>query len=156
MTEWLSTHTAKRWSWLSCCPAHFKLYLVHFSLMNDFYFPLEFAVFFQSIYLFWPCYMACGMLVLQLGIKPIFGVEPRSLNHWTSREVPSGHICKDSLLTRMSPFLSYTKGTAASAHVLGTSQVCPLIWGFWFDITGVFLDLSKLGSTSICSPWMAP
>ena len=71
--------------------------------------------------------MACGILVPQLGIKPISGVEPRSLNHWTSREVPSGHICKDSLLTRMSPLLAYMKGTAASAHVLGISEDCPLI-----------------------------
>ena len=98
-----------------------------------------------SIYLFWPYYVACGILVPQLGIKPISGVEPRSLNHWTSREVSSAHIFKDSLFTRMSPLLSYMKGTAASVHVLGISQACPLIWGFWFDITGICLDSSKLG-----------
>ena len=33
--------------------------------------------------------MACGILVPQRGLKPVFpAVEVQSLNHWTSREVP--------------------------------------------------------------------
>ena len=39
--------------------------------------------------LFWPCHVACGILVPRPGMEPIPpAVEVRSLNHWTAREVP--------------------------------------------------------------------
>ena len=41
-------------------------------------------------FFFWPRYVACGILVPQPGIKPVPpAVEARSLNHWTTREVPA-------------------------------------------------------------------
>ena len=44
---------------------------------------------FNFILLFWPQYVACGILVPQSGIKPGYpGSEAQSLNHWTTREVP--------------------------------------------------------------------
>ena len=46
----------------------------------------------HSIYLFlifWSCCMACGILVPWPRIEPVpLAVEARSLNHWTTREVP--------------------------------------------------------------------
>ena len=46
------------------------------------------GLFFFSL-IFWPCCMACGVLVPQLGIEPEPpAVEAQSLNHWTTREVP--------------------------------------------------------------------
>ena len=42
----------------------------------------------ERIFLFWLC-TACGIKVPRPGIKPWpFALEARSLNHWTSREVP--------------------------------------------------------------------
>ena len=35
------------------------------------------------------CRTACGILVPQLGVKPVRpAVQAQSLNHWTSKEVP--------------------------------------------------------------------
>ena len=40
-------------------------------------------------FLFWPRHAACGIFVPRPGIKPVPpALEVRSLNHWTSREVP--------------------------------------------------------------------
>ena len=40
--------------------------------------------------IFWPCCMACGILVPWPGIEPMSpAVEAWSLNNWTTREVPS-------------------------------------------------------------------
>ena len=42
---------------------------------------------------FWPCCVACGILVPRLGIKPMFpAVEVQSPNHWTAREVPGSFL----------------------------------------------------------------
>ena len=41
-------------------------------------------------YIFWPCYVACGILVPQPGLEP--GAPPmevQSLKHWTTREIPN-------------------------------------------------------------------
>ena len=39
-------------------------------------------------FFFWLCCMACGVLVLQSGIKPMpSALEVRGFNHWTAREV---------------------------------------------------------------------
>ena len=46
---------------------------------------------------FWPCLMACGILVPRPGIEPVSpAVEARSLNHWTSRDVPKLTFLKKS------------------------------------------------------------
>ena len=43
-----------------------------------------------SIYMFWPCRIACGILVPQPGIEPgAPAVRAPSPNHWTAREFPS-------------------------------------------------------------------
>ena len=48
---------------------------------------LESGFFF--LFLFWPCFMACGILVPQSGIELFPAVvEAQSLNPWTAREVP--------------------------------------------------------------------
>ena len=40
-------------------------------------------------YFFWPCHVACGILVSQPGVEPMPpAVEVQSLNHWTAREGP--------------------------------------------------------------------
>ena len=37
---------------------------------------------------FWPCHVACGILVPRPGTEPVPpAVEVQSLNHWTAREV---------------------------------------------------------------------
>ena len=41
-------------------------------------------------FIFWPCCVACGILVPRPEIKPHApAVKVQSLNHWTAREVPS-------------------------------------------------------------------
>ena len=43
---------------------------------------------------FWPQSNACGIWVPWLGIELIqFALGARSLNHWTTREVPEAYIC---------------------------------------------------------------
>ena len=42
------------------------------------------------MYIFWPCCVACGILVPQPGSEPTApALETWGLNHWTAREVPS-------------------------------------------------------------------
>ena len=73
------------------------------------------------ILIFWPCRMACRILVPRPGIEPVPpAVEVQSLNHWTAREV----LAKPNLLSVPSrvhiyiqnyPFLSYfTSATFSS------------------------------------------
>ena len=41
-----------------------------------------------TIFIFWPCYIVCGILVPQPGIEPVPpALETWNLIHWTSREV---------------------------------------------------------------------
>ena len=41
------------------------------------------------LFFFWPCRMACGILVPQPGIEPgPLAMRPQSPNHWTAREFP--------------------------------------------------------------------
>lgn len=43
-------------------------------------------------FFFWPCYMACNILVPQPGIELVPpAVELQNTNHWTAREVPNLH-----------------------------------------------------------------
>ena len=45
---------------------------------------------FKIFFIFWPCHVACGILVPQPGIKPTLpALEAQSLNHWTARKVLS-------------------------------------------------------------------
>ena len=47
----------------------------------------NFNIIFILIY-FWPCHVACGILVPQPRIEPMLpATEAQSLNHWTTREV---------------------------------------------------------------------
>ena len=51
--------------------------------------------FFFFFFFFWPHCVACGILVPQPGIKPIFSaLGVKSLNHWTSREIPRLTVLK--------------------------------------------------------------
>ena len=46
------------------------------------------------VFWFWPHSAALGILVPQPGIEPMPpAVETRSLNHWTTREVPISLFC---------------------------------------------------------------
>ena len=43
---------------------------------------------FLSVFLFWPCHEACGILVPRPGIEPLSpALEVQTVNHWTIREV---------------------------------------------------------------------
>ena len=47
----------------------------------------------DPILIFWPCHMACVILVPLLGIEPAaLALEVESLNHWTAWEVPNNYI----------------------------------------------------------------
>ena len=49
--------------------------------------------FLKNLKKFWPCHMACGILVPQSGIEPMPpAVEVWSPNHWTAREVTFCHF----------------------------------------------------------------
>ena len=46
-------------------------------------------------FIFWPCHVACGNLVPQPGIEPVAStLRVRSLNYWTSREIPRLTVLK--------------------------------------------------------------
>ena len=63
-----------------------------FCCLCAFYFFLVSVIEFLSLsffFFFWLYQMACGLLVLQSGIKPVpLAVEAWSFNHWTAGEVP--------------------------------------------------------------------
>ena len=64
-------------------------------LDHDFLKGWKHVFFYYSFYLFifWPCYTACGILVLQAGIEPVPpAVEAQSPNHWIAREFPRKHV----------------------------------------------------------------
>lgn len=43
----------------------------------------------KFLFIYWLCFLACGTLALQQGIKPVAPVaEAHRLNHWTPRKVP--------------------------------------------------------------------
>ena len=50
----------------------------------------SFSLIKKKNFIFWPQHVACGVLVPQLQIEPVSpALEAQSVNHWTSREVPS-------------------------------------------------------------------
>ena len=53
-----------------------------------------FTFLFLNFYLFfWPCLLACRILVPQPGIEPMSpAVETQTLNHWTAREIPGSPL----------------------------------------------------------------
>ena len=78
------------------------------------------VLFFLSFFLsFWPCHVACGILVLKPGIEPEhLAMRAQSPNHWTAREFPrsSFHNC----------------WAAASKLPCKPSCCCSSpSWGFW-------------------------
>ena len=43
----------------------------------------------KFLFIYWLCFLACGTLALQQGIKPVApAAEAQRLNHWTPRKVP--------------------------------------------------------------------
>ena len=67
--------------------------------------------FFFFFFLTWPCHLACGILVPNLGSNPRTApaLEARSLNHWTSREVPVLLISfQDPFAVILTPSLVHT------------------------------------------------
>ena len=79
--------------WLGLCSLE---NLLLFKLVNSFFFsaishtiPKEYQFF-----KFWPCHVACRILVPGAGIEPVSpAVEVRSPNHWTAREFPECQCC---------------------------------------------------------------
>ena len=66
---------------------------------------------FFFFFLTWPCHLACGILVPNLGSNPRTApaLEARSLNHWTSREVPVLLISfQDPFAVILTPSLVHT------------------------------------------------
>lgn len=54
-----------------------------------------FLLFDFNVFIYWPCDVACGVLVPQPGVEPAPpAVEVQSLNHWTTKEVPDFTVFK--------------------------------------------------------------
>ena len=54
---------------------------------------LSFYLSYTSNFFFWPCHMACGILLLPRGIKPApHELETWSLNHWRAKKVPTSNF----------------------------------------------------------------
>ena len=54
---------------------------------------LTIKTFTANIFFFWPRHAACGILVPRPGMEPVPpAVEARSLNRWTTREVPANTV----------------------------------------------------------------
>ena len=98
--------------------------------------------------LFWPGHAACGILVSQSGIEAVpHAVEVRSLNHWTTREVPSAPFLMKPFVF-YGPFycLSWTKAERTSrGNQEGSRCCCYKIWfnlwnwgrgGAWIPVVG--------------------
>ena len=50
-----------------------------------------------NFFFFWPCHVACGILVSQPGIEIVPpALEAQSLNHWTTREVSQSIFTNES------------------------------------------------------------
>ena len=64
-----------------------------FNYYNFFFF--FFLLFDFNVFIYWPCHVACGILVPQPGVEPAPpAVEVQSLNHWTTKEVPDFIVFK--------------------------------------------------------------
>ena len=89
----------------------------------------------QSFFFFWPCHETCKILVLYPGMEPMIpAVEAQSLNHWTTREIPTEEF-ESSKMTdcltlqgRMN-FQLWLHGTARS------NGRRPTIWSQTFSLT---------------------
>ena len=58
---------------------------LHFSVCSFYFLNLFLFIYFFNV---WPCCSACGVLVLQPGIKSmLLALEAQSLSHWTAREI---------------------------------------------------------------------
>ena len=82
---------------------YFSVYVLFFSLFHththilkkeikqNLY--LSFYLSYTSNFFFWPCHMACGILLLPRGIKPApHELETWSLNHWRAKKVPTSNF----------------------------------------------------------------
>ena len=86
------------------------IYIVANGRISFFMAELKFP-FYLFIFLFWPCQVACGILVPWSGIEPrLPALEAWHLNHWTTREVLSYYFkrchCYTSPTTLTNAFLS--------------------------------------------------
>ena len=73
-------------SMLLSISAFFQLLCSSYVVLIFYYF--IYLIIYLFIY-FWPCCMACQILVPQPGIEPVSpAVETWSPNHWTTREFP--------------------------------------------------------------------
>ena len=82
---------------------------------------------FLFFFLFWPCQMACGILVLRPGIDtPPAAVKAWSLNHWTAREVPPPLFFLSYCTKTFSMMLSRNagRGKPALLSILGEGIQC--------------------------------
>ena len=62
-------------------------------MFTDYIILLFLFLFKDPILIFWPCHMACVILVPLPGIEPAaLALEVESLNHWTAWEVPNNYI----------------------------------------------------------------
>ena len=71
------------------------------------------------------CYTACGSLISGPGIKPVpSALEARSLNHWTTKEVPGEE--KLELNVFLCPLASSVPSTVHYVSALHINQTSPL------------------------------
>ena len=85
------------------------------------------AGFFYFSFIFWPCYVACGVLVLWSGVEPgPLTMKAQSPNHWTAREVPQDSwLCACMLSPFSCVWLFLTLWTVARTGV----GCCALLQG---------------------------
>ena len=83
-----------------------------------------FFFFFFFFLIFWPCLAACRILLPRPGMEPTPpAVEGRSLNHWTTREVPRHLyffpcVCL-AFISHATGILITTVLTKANTHISG-------------------------------------
>ena len=88
---------------------------------------------FLFCFVFWPCRMACKILVPRPMIEPVPpAVEARSLNHWTAREVPPMPFVERTIHSPPTRLYLCTYWSHLCASISGHSipfhwSMCPLI-----------------------------
>ena len=129
----------------------------------------------QGFILFWPHRTTCGILVPWPENKPIpLALEARSLNQWTTREVPEARVLKNSLPTSL-PLGVFPQVQPSQAqvpcesvghlpswlwvwNVASEQQTCPLgssalLWGLhhWRRGAGCRIDCLLLQESPLLS-----
>ena len=94
---------------------------------------------------FWLCHTACGILVPCPGIEPMLPeLEAWSLNHWTTREVPSSYILYIVLIfysvsdCSTSWSLEHNIKFSVNSHFFVTPNLIELhLWESWRTVLGM-------------------